>query len=308
MCIGIGATIDFIAGTFKRAPAWMQRLGLEWLFRLLQEPRRLAQRYGRGFWIFGRAIFAQWRELRTRRALRPSAAAPVIGATPPTPASPDTPAPVAPTPLRPGIISAPDRLDAAEARDLGPAWLTVLEQGSIIVDLERTTFVDSTGVGVLVRLQKRARDLNRRVILARARPAVLRALQLMKIDTFFQWADDLPAQPAVRSRSFDPEPISSPAGAAGRDLVWRGEVTAANVGTVAEEAESHIASLPPGSRITIDLAAVPFADSSGIGLMVRLKKRAHQRDIDVNYLNPATAVRGVLRLSRLEKYLLGEPR
>lgn len=41
----IGATIDFEAGSVRRAPRWMQRLGLEWLFRMLQEPRRLARRY-----------------------------------------------------------------------------------------------------------------------------------------------------------------------------------------------------------------------------------------------------------------------
>lgn len=41
----IGATIDFQAGAVKRAPRWMVRSGLEWLYRLLQEPGRLAKRY-----------------------------------------------------------------------------------------------------------------------------------------------------------------------------------------------------------------------------------------------------------------------
>ncbi len=43
--IAVGASIDFAAGTVKRAPVWMQRCGLEWLFRLIQEPGRLARRY-----------------------------------------------------------------------------------------------------------------------------------------------------------------------------------------------------------------------------------------------------------------------
>jgi N-acetylglucosaminyldiphosphoundecaprenol N-acetyl-beta-D-mannosaminyltransferase len=38
--MGVGAAFDFVAGTQVRAPAWMQRLGLEWLFRLVQEPWR----------------------------------------------------------------------------------------------------------------------------------------------------------------------------------------------------------------------------------------------------------------------------
>lgn len=43
--IGVGAAFDFCAGTVPRAPRWMQRLGLEWSHRLLQEPTRLWRRY-----------------------------------------------------------------------------------------------------------------------------------------------------------------------------------------------------------------------------------------------------------------------
>jgi N-acetylglucosaminyldiphosphoundecaprenol N-acetyl-beta-D-mannosaminyltransferase len=43
--IGVGAAFDYHAGTITRAPSWMQRSGLEWLHRLLSEPRRLWRRY-----------------------------------------------------------------------------------------------------------------------------------------------------------------------------------------------------------------------------------------------------------------------
>ena len=43
--ISIGATIDFEAGNVKRAPKWMSEIGLEWLFRITQEPKRLIKRY-----------------------------------------------------------------------------------------------------------------------------------------------------------------------------------------------------------------------------------------------------------------------
>jgi N-acetylglucosaminyldiphosphoundecaprenol N-acetyl-beta-D-mannosaminyltransferase len=43
--LGVGAVFDFIAGTKKHAPRWMQKLGLEWLFRLVSEPKRLWKRY-----------------------------------------------------------------------------------------------------------------------------------------------------------------------------------------------------------------------------------------------------------------------
>jgi len=50
--IGVGASIDFAAGHVKRAPRWIQRIGLEWFFRLVQNPRRLWKRY-----LFSNAYF-----------------------------------------------------------------------------------------------------------------------------------------------------------------------------------------------------------------------------------------------------------
>jgi exopolysaccharide biosynthesis WecB/TagA/CpsF family protein len=43
--VGVGAFFDFTAGVVPRAPAWMNKLGIEWVYRLLQEPRRMWRRY-----------------------------------------------------------------------------------------------------------------------------------------------------------------------------------------------------------------------------------------------------------------------
>jgi len=43
--MGVGGTFDVVAGKVKRAPLWMQRWGLEWLYRVIQEPRRMWKRY-----------------------------------------------------------------------------------------------------------------------------------------------------------------------------------------------------------------------------------------------------------------------
>jgi N-acetylglucosaminyldiphosphoundecaprenol N-acetyl-beta-D-mannosaminyltransferase len=64
----IGATFDFVAGAKTRAPAWMRALGLEWLFRLIQEPRRLWRRYLIGNARFVGAVAAD--ELRRFFQLR----------------------------------------------------------------------------------------------------------------------------------------------------------------------------------------------------------------------------------------------
>ncbi len=43
--LGVGAGFDFHAGTVKRAPRWIQKIGFEWLYRLFQDPKRLIKRY-----------------------------------------------------------------------------------------------------------------------------------------------------------------------------------------------------------------------------------------------------------------------
>ncbi|MFV1965962.1 MAG: WecB/TagA/CpsF family glycosyltransferase [Pirellulaceae bacterium] len=57
----VGATIDFLAGHRRRAPLWMQRRGLEWFYRMIKEPRRLAWRYAYDARVFPQLL---WRELR----------------------------------------------------------------------------------------------------------------------------------------------------------------------------------------------------------------------------------------------------
>lgn len=60
--IGVGAAFDFHAGNVREAPRWMQASGLEWLFRLSQEPRRLWKRYAkhnpRFVWLLGRQLLS----------------------------------------------------------------------------------------------------------------------------------------------------------------------------------------------------------------------------------------------------------
>jgi len=66
--LGVGGSFDHVAGISRRAPAWMQRAGLEWLYRLASEPRRLWRRY-----LIGNTLFAilLWRERRARSGVGP---------------------------------------------------------------------------------------------------------------------------------------------------------------------------------------------------------------------------------------------
>ncbi|MFF0904448.1 UNVERIFIED_CONTAM: WecB/TagA/CpsF family glycosyltransferase [Kocuria sp. CPCC 205316] len=66
--VGVGAAVDFAAGSVVRAPQWLQGLGLEWTHRLLQEPKRLAHRYLiRGMVFVPIVLNSLWNHLFTRR-------------------------------------------------------------------------------------------------------------------------------------------------------------------------------------------------------------------------------------------------
>jgi N-acetylglucosaminyldiphosphoundecaprenol N-acetyl-beta-D-mannosaminyltransferase len=46
-CMGVGGSFDIIAGKTLRAPLWMQKMGMEWFYRILQEPTRMWKRYAK---------------------------------------------------------------------------------------------------------------------------------------------------------------------------------------------------------------------------------------------------------------------
>lgn len=66
----VGATIDFLAGNKPRAPIWMRKTGLEWLHRLITEPRRLFARYLHDGLAFPRLVWHDWRKTRAQKASR----------------------------------------------------------------------------------------------------------------------------------------------------------------------------------------------------------------------------------------------
>lgn len=81
LCLGQALRVQL--GLVRRAPRWMQAAGLEWLWRLGQEPRRLLPRYARAAWYFPRAALADWRGMTPGELGRAAPAAPIAGRTSP---------------------------------------------------------------------------------------------------------------------------------------------------------------------------------------------------------------------------------
>ncbi|WP_182871183.1 WecB/TagA/CpsF family glycosyltransferase [Rhodopirellula sp. JC639] len=69
--IQLGASFDFIAGTAKRAPKIWQRMGAEWAYRMLSDPRRLVPRYGKNAVYLMRALIDDWKQTVRRWGMSP---------------------------------------------------------------------------------------------------------------------------------------------------------------------------------------------------------------------------------------------
>jgi N-acetylglucosaminyldiphosphoundecaprenol N-acetyl-beta-D-mannosaminyltransferase len=291
LCAGVGATIDFLAGSVRRAPLWMRRHGLEWVFRLIQEPRRLYRRYCKDIWVFGGSILGQWWQLQMFN---------FVGEP-----SHDS------HPLRVEeswqLLKLPNRLDLAMVQNDNDAQLAGLrEDQHCVMDMSGVRFIDSSGMGWLIRTQKRLRARSRFLVLLSPSDAVQKAMKLMRLSEFFDSAPDLGSAMHMlveRGRELDGAVRPRTAAAIG-PLVWYGEITAANARDVWKRTEAYLGSAKEKDEWIIDLSSVRFIDSSGLGLMVRAKKMTNSRGASLHFTGAQRNVKNVIQLSRLEEFLL----
>ena len=263
-------------------------LGAGLTFDFLTGQSQPAQRAGKQFSKFIRAILRQWWRLRAKKN-----AAAVVGSD------------VVPDPFGNLIIHGPARLDTESAQASQAEWLRAAENSHVLFDLTDTVFADSTGVGTLVRLRRRARELGWQFFLINPRPQVEAALKVLKLDEFFMIQASLAGARIVMESGAGAAAVSSGVLEAELQIRWTGEVTALNAVELGAYTESELSQVTPGMTVAIDLSRVTFVDSSGIGLMVRFKKNLKRRDINLRFENATATVRNVVRQTQLEEFLLG---
>jgi N-acetylglucosaminyldiphosphoundecaprenol N-acetyl-beta-D-mannosaminyltransferase len=186
VAMGVGATIDFLAGSVKRAPLWMQRGGVEWIYRLCQEPRRLSKRYTTDLWYFCGAIVRQWWTMKLRGGPGRSQTRTAAIQSEKTWQR-----------VQPASCLNKDSIE----RDA--AWWKGIAGAArhCLLELAEVKAMDSTAVGVLVHLRKQLRLSGWQLILLSPSPAVRRALKTMRLETFFEVATDaLEARAVIEAR------------------------------------------------------------------------------------------------------------
>jgi len=263
--LGAGTTFDFLTGAGK-----------------------VQKRAGKQFSKFTRAVLQQWWRLRAKKSGLPVAGPNVI-----------------PDPFGNLVIRAPARLGAAEAQAAQTEWLRAVENSHVLFDLSDTVFADSTGIGALIRLRKRARELGWQFFLIAPRPPIEAALKLMKLDEFFTIQASLAGARILMESAAGAPSVTSGVLEKELQIRWNGEVTALNAVELGAFTESELSQVTPGMNVVIDFSRVTFVDSTGIGLMVRFKKNLKRRDINLKFDNVIPSVRNVVRQTQLEEFLLG---
>lgn len=148
--IGIGGTFEFISGITARAPDWMQKGGLEWIFRLSQDPKRLWKRYltdvfKYSFFIIPSILNYHYQNIRFKLFYRSDRISPprqrVLASNFPTQIQ---------------IVSLGTRMDAIQIIKMKKLMDGYLENaGALILDMGGVKFIDSSGIGFLLSIWRK---------------------------------------------------------------------------------------------------------------------------------------------------------
>lgn len=287
VAIGVGATIDFLAGRVKRAPGWMRRSGTEWIYRLLQEPRRLYRRYTNDLFAFFPALVSQWLRLRPRSTRAPAPAPRVTAAT------------------EWCHLDAGDALTRATLERDAAFWRALPQNaGHCLLDVSGVEQIDATGIAFLVRWRRLLQARARQLVLLAPSAALRGTLQTLRLADYFPIADDAAEALRHTEAAASQTPVLHDSGA--RSLAWCGDIIAANVEDVWQMTTEHVKQFVDQQTrlVIIDLTRLRFIDSAGAGLMLRIKKWAQQFPAEVLFTHAQPNVRNVLRLTRLDQLLL----
>jgi N-acetylglucosaminyldiphosphoundecaprenol N-acetyl-beta-D-mannosaminyltransferase len=293
VAIGIGGTYEFIVGTVSRAPRWMQNSGLEWVYRLTQDPRRLIKRYMIGFFKFGfmigpallyyryRAFLHKLPGRRLKREPR-SAQAPRIGD------------------FR--VIHLPDRVDAAFIKDSGDLLeKNAVSTASTVLDFSRTSFMDSSGLGFAARLWKYATENGTGLYLTGLTPQVIHFLKLNRLWQLF--SKNIHENLEVLLNDLKERQILSPFCCVVSEetpgfavLKLSGRLDADQMSAV--DMEGVIAAI--GDRgCVLDCDGLDFVDSSGIVFFLKIQKALSLKDRACVLCNIHPTVFQMFRIAKL---------
>ena len=286
-CIGIGATVDFLAGKVSRAPAWVARTGLEWVYRMLQEPRRLAGRYIKD------VVFLVRQTLRESRAIAA--------------AGPGSKTEQVPTTLSDGleIISWYGALTSAHVEEFPmPSY-----KNSFVIDLSRVTNVDSRGLGTMLRLIRKAWAGNVAGCFLAPSRAVQLVVEVTRLDRILPLASTIEEARLLIAKDAAAACLRPVADEESGVLLFTmpSRISAEVAEDFGRAVRAEWDSRPSMREMVLDFGETDFIDSSGLGFLIRCHRMTAQREGSrLRLMNPRNNVLNVIKIAKIQGMLLGE--
>jgi N-acetylglucosaminyldiphosphoundecaprenol N-acetyl-beta-D-mannosaminyltransferase len=168
VCIGIGGSLDMIAGTMARAPRWMQRNGLEWVHRMVQEPKRLAVRYFHDAACLVRHLpaYIAASAIQPKRSAEPSILVQQVGNT--------------------KLISMIGDLTGSALQEFNAYSRDACAEGmNIVLDMSQTGYLGPESLGSLIYLESRMRMRREQLWLAELPRHLGRVLRTGQLHNYF---------------------------------------------------------------------------------------------------------------------------
>ena len=286
LSIGVGASLDFITGKQKRAPRWMQKIGLEWFWRMASSPRRLAARYGHDFLFLIRASTKQALAQRKREQLGLKIQS-------------EAPSEIL---KKPNVIHLMWEGSLENGMLLGapvPEEIT----SDVLLDASRVIFMDSSGLGRLALLTRRCRNVGRSFVVIYPSRQFLHAIRSVRMDSLFPIVENEvqafkilgqheQKNVAVHQSSLE---IIKVAFHHSLDALYHEEMLKA--------LDQAMLDSPSAKSLVIDLEGVDFIDSRAVGGLIRARKQMAARGGELFLSGARPAVKDIITLLRLDKVL-----
>lgn len=294
LSMGVGATVDFLAGKFLRAPKWVADAGMEWVVRLVQEPRRLGGRYWKDFWFLVKQSVREYAALRRR----------------PKEGVGSKPAGVFPeTKKTKSDIKIQYLIWSGELTAGGKHKLPAPHfQEPVILDLSGVTQVDSRGLGYLLRLVRRAWAAGKPCCLLTPSEKLAELLEVTRLWRVLPVVESMEEAMELIERELAHGPMRSVHGESADTLVMKMPPRLA-VDTIEACGRAVRDEWERGTelkRLVLDLSDTRFMDSSGLGFLISTMRHVRKRaGAELELVNLSENIRNVIRIARLEGVLLG---
>jgi N-acetylglucosaminyldiphosphoundecaprenol N-acetyl-beta-D-mannosaminyltransferase len=313
ICIGVGGTLDMIVGVTKRAPVWMQKTGLEWLYRLAQEPKRLIKRYVQDLGYFGYFFARQWWGMRRGTALNMAPAEPITAEVPTAPEAPmvsgvpamekESAVPVtvlAEPSVKTSVLHIRGRLDVSNQSSMVSQATNFLERSPyLIVSLAEAEFLDSSALGALVALANRARAAGGALWIVEVPAHIANLLNLVRLDRFFEIYKDV--ETAESHRHQTESPVVTQSHVNGWLIIKMPRlVDAGNATEMLNRCTEQMDAIP---FVVLDFSETVFLASAGMAMMIKLDRLTRDAGGALRIADCSHDVLRTLKLMKLDTIL-----